>query len=431
MWKRVFVFSFCGLFLALAQIAFGPDSTITAQGKKPSQVLRQVEEQQVKLLGSFDSDVSDGKAQLYEWESRAEKLRQFTADRVAGLNIADWKGDELLALATLYQQAELFAQAASSYRAYLAGGPKDRDAENARVALTRALLENGQLEEAQKLLDERFRQMPNDELRLISSVALHKDLTVAWRDRGKYGEVIKEARRGYDLADNNEKFRRMDPRLRETVDRDQMTMAASLIAAQEKTGFKKEAEEFNQRVLKRDFDHQPGLKSFYEAEMITARLLGNSAPELVTARWLGNQSETAPKTFADLRGKVILLDFWAMWCSPCVGAFPHLREFQTKYAGKGFEVIGVTRFYGRSDSEEDLSREQEWKSLQNFKGKHKLGYSIAVGKLDDPTNDDRYGIAGLPTVILIDRRGNVRQIKRGAGEYRKLEKQIETLVNEN
>jgi hypothetical protein len=108
-----------------------------------------------------------------------------------------------------------------------------------------------------------------------------------------------------------------------------------------------------------------------------------------------------------------------------------LREFQTKYAGKGFEVIGVTRFYGRSDSEEDLSREQEWKSLQNFKGKHKLGYSIAVGKLDDPTNDDRYGIAGLPTVILIDRRGNVRQIKRGAGEYRKLEKQIETLVNEN
>jgi hypothetical protein len=50
--------------------------------------------------------------------------------------------------------------------------------------------------------------------------------------------------------------------------------------------------------------------------------------------------------------------------------------------------------------------------------------------MDDVTNEERYGVIGLPTVILIDRRGNVRHVKRGVGEYRQLEKQIERLIGE-
>ena len=51
--------------------------------------------------------------------------------------------------------------------------------------------------------------------------------------------------------------------------------------------------------------------------------------------------------------------------------------------------------------------------------------------MDDVANDERFVVASLPTVVLIDRRGNIRHIKRGVGEYRKLEKQIEKLINEN
>jgi len=50
--------------------------------------------------------------------------------------------------------------------------------------------------------------------------------------------------------------------------------------------------------------------------------------------------------------------------------------------------------------------------------------------MDDVTNEERYGVIGAPTMILIDRRGVVRHVKRGAGEYRKLEKQIEKLLGE-
>jgi len=178
-----------------------------------------------------------------------------------------------------------------------------------------------------------------------------------------------------------------------------------------------------------DFNHKPELRSVYESELAASRLIGTPAPELEVSRWIEGKQGSS-KSLGELRGNVVLLDFWAMWCGPCVAAFPHLRGFQSKYAGKGFEVVGVTKFYGRSDSEESLKREQEFKSLQNYKAKHQLTYPFAVGKMDDVTNEERYGVAGIPTMILIDRRGAVRHIKRGVGEYRKLEKQIEKLVGE-
>jgi thiol-disulfide isomerase/thioredoxin len=182
----------------------------------------------------------------------------------------------------------------------------------------------------------------------------------------------------------------------------------------------------HQSVLKYDFKNQPSLRTFYDAELAAARLIGNPAPELVIERWLDSE----PRTLADLRGKVVLLDFWAMWCGPCIAAFPYFRELQSKYGEQGLTLIGVTRFYGRSDNEDELPREQEWKSLQNYKSRHQLKYPFAVGKMDDVTNEERYGVAGVPTVFLLDRRGNVRHIKRGVGEYRKLERQIKRLLDE-
>ncbi len=422
---------FCSLLLSSICLTAWPGLPAAAQGRKPSQVLRDFAEQQRKLQERFDQDVSDGKAQVYEWETRVEPWRKLAAERVAGFKIADWKGDELLALATLYQQAELFGAAADAYRAWLTADSKSRNAIRVRQALIGALLESDQLDEAQKLLEELFRQMPEDPFQFIPLVGLHKNLAFALYNLGQYDAAAKQARRGYDLAQNNEKFSRPGEQAQVAVERDRISLAAIFIAAQEKLGFQKEAQELSQRLKNVAFDSQLGLKQFFEMELANARLLGTPTPELVVARWLGNSPDANAKSLADLRGKVVLLDFWAMWCAPCVAAFPHFREFQTKYSGKGLEIVGVTQFFGRSDKEEDLSREDEWKALQAFKSKYRLNYPLAVGKLDDITNSERYGIAALPTVILIDRRGNIRHIKRGGGEYRKLEKQIERLIGES
>ncbi len=403
---------------------------VAGQGGKPSQALKRYVERQRDLQESFDKDVSNGKAQLHEWETHAETLQAFAVAESAGFSIADWKGDELLALASLYQQADLFAKAADVYRAYLANEAKSRETVAIQLALTRVLIESYQFEEAQKTLDELFLEMPKNPLDLSLRIGLYKDLSTAWRDQGKNELVIKQARRGYDLGDNTEKFRRFNQQLLGEATRDQMILAALLVVALERAGFKEDAAKFHSRVLKRDFKSQPDLESFYESELMTARQFNTPAPELDVVRWLNGSSESVPNKIADLKGKVVLLDFWAMWCSPCLGAFPRWRDYQSKFGGKGFQIVGVTKFYGRSDAKDGLSREQELNSLQSFKTKYKLAYPIAVGRMDDVTNEERFGVIGLPTVFLIDRRGNIRHLRRGVGEYRDLEKRIEQLVNE-
>jgi len=425
MMKRILIFSLCGLFWLPILSARGPRIDPLAQGRKPSQVLKQMAERQAKALEKFDNDVREGKAQLYDWESRADSLRQTVAESAAGFKVADWKGDELLALAALYQAAENHPAAIEALHAYLKEDAKSRKAVEAQLALARAFVESEQFAEAEKVLaGMQFARFPFRDAPLVTAarLALYKDLALAWRDLGQIQRALTQAKEGFRLAGPT-----IPDRLSEVAQRDRLTLAALFVALNERQGRKKEADEFQKQFLTNDLKEHPPLQSFYEAELAGARLIGRPAPELAVSRWLGD----ATKAPAASLGKVILLNFWAMWSSSCVGAFPHLVEFQKKFGGKGFEVIGVTRFYGRSDTEEDLSREQEWKSLQTFKTKYHLDYPIAVGRMDDLTNDERYGVAGLPTSVLIDRRGDVRYIQRGESDSRRLEKRIEKLVSGN
>ncbi len=407
-------------FITLAQV--------TAQSKKPSQELRRVVERQEELFEKFDSEVSEGKAQSYEWDARVEMLRRNASESAAGFKIGDWKGDELKALATLYQFAEEYGPAAEAFRALLAS---NRDLNRSgrleiRVSYARALLETDQLGLTEKVLEEMYDKTDENPGVLTSRIALHKDLAVALRDRGQLEQAADQAKKGYHLAEAANRGAMTYSRLRDTTLRDQFTLAAVNIAINERLKKNKEAENFSKLVMNFDLEKQPGLRLFYQSELSIARLIGSEAPEIIAAEWIEGQ----PNSLDKLRGKVVLLDFWAMWCSPCIAAFPNLRGFQTKYESKGFEIIGVTRFYGRSDNEEDISHEKELKSLEVYKRKHQLRYPFAVAKMDDVTNEERYSASFLPTVLLIDRRGNVRHLKRGVGEYNKLERKIVKLIDE-
>ena len=72
------------------------------------------------------------------------------------------------------------------------------------------------------------------------------------------------------------------------------------------------------------------------------KVVGEQAAPLNVEMWVNGE----PLKPEDLQGKVVLLDFWAVWCGPCVATFPHLREWHEKYAEKGLVMVGLTTYYG-------------------------------------------------------------------------------------
>lgn len=145
------------------------------------------------------------------------------------------------------------------------------------------------------------------------------------------------------------------------------------------------------------------------------KLLRETAPELpIVDQWFPG----TPQTLAALRGKVVLLDFWAMWCGPCFDAFPVLTEMHRDQAGEGLVILGFTRYYGMAEGF-PVDNPNEIAALKRFKRKHDLPYDFVVTK--DQAIQRAYGATDLPTAVLIDRKGVIRYIETGTNPSRLVE----------
>lgn len=400
---------------------------VGAQTKKPSQVLRDLTEESKRSLKEFEEDaLSDPFAQIDERARVQQTLREKAAKAVAGYKIADWKGDELSSLAMLYSIAEMKPELVDALVAYLRLEPKARNSPTVELRLIRGLLDIGKLAEAQKRIEAVNWTASMRSGGPIQALTYYKELVTALIEHGQQDDAANLAEKGYlfagSMLDSGDFPEMFAPR----IQADQIQLAAAAVASYEKAGKKREAQRIAGIVEKYDFKSQLELKSAYQDELARLRLIGSNAPELITARWL----ESEGVKIHELRGKVLLLDFWAMWCTPTLRMYPFSKDLQSSYAAQGFQAISVTRFYGRSDGSEKLTRDQELEELKKCKAKFSFPWPVAIAKMDDLSNDERYGVNMAPAIVLIDRRGKIRYIKREPGDPRKLRQEIEKLLGE-
>lgn len=161
-----------------------------------------------------------------------------------------------------------------------------------------------------------------------------------------------------------------------------------------------------------------------KAAKIRLQLIGLPAPEVKSERGYGPFPG-----LAGLSGKVVLLDFFAHWCVPCQEAFPGLRKFYKEFRGQGLEVVGVTRYYGSYGKERDLDKDTEFGKMAGFIKEFNMTWPVIYDASDAFTS---YGVASIPSVAVIDRKGVCRMLHVGysAETFAKFRKEVIEILNE-
>jgi len=140
--------------------------------------------------------------------------------------------------------------------------------------------------------------------------------------------------------------------------------------------------------------------------------VGDAFPELAKFKFEG-------KLPAELKGKIVFVDFWASWCGPCKDSFPVMDAFQKKYSAQGLVIIAVNEDEKKSD-------------MEDFLKENKASFNVVRDVAPDGKKlVDNVEIAVMPSSFILDGEGKVRFIHsgyHGADTKKEYEREIESLL---
>lgn len=133
-----------------------------------------------------------------------------------------------------------------------------------------------------------------------------------------------------------------------------------------------------------------------------------AAPAIILTDLSGNT--ITPSSY---KGKVVLINFWAAWCTPCRDEVPRFVALEEKYRARGFQSIGV-------------SMDDPESALRDFCREYKVNYPVVMG--NQKIAEQFGGVLGLPTTFLIGRDGLIHARYAGTTDFPKLEQEIAALL---
>lgn len=358
------------------------------------------------------------KAPTLEDNIKAHKEKERRAKEYAGLfKLVDWKGEQLFSLGLIYGLAGQPTEAEKALGVYLLD-PTAAKLTQARINLLNALLAQKKFADAAPIAD-RLLDEPKYSYDIISSV----QLLIDGLRKGEINLAIAITEKMVPKLFQYAESQASNPGHAGLV----LGMAIELGVMYRESGDRAKTEEyfaaFHSKFNASPLASIPRVKEMVEAAMFRLKLVGATAPAIEGIEYLG-----LPKTkLSDLKGKVVMLDFLAHWCGPCIASFPETHSLKERYEAKGLVIIGLTNYYGFFEEREKLTNAEELAALKEFLLKRNVKFGVIVGPR---ANEAAYGVAGLPAAALIDRKGTVRYIKQGADYKKEIEKMIQTLVAE-
>lgn len=342
--------------------------------------------------------------------------------------------DDLYYLGMLHHLAGDADNALTTMRLVLKDDPDGYQAQAARNVVVLYAVRKGLLDEAKAAVEKYSHHKPQSADDRYRMEFLLADAYMRGKDYASMTAHAKEmfaAAKEFGNADKTNPFKRDD----------MLTKSAGLLAdSYVKSNHKADALKTIEGLVRLSFELPSG--NLYKLAMYRLALLAPSVddfekilagaasskatpPEVVATEWI----EQTPVKLSELRGKVVLLDFWAHWCGPCRITLPNLSRWHETYKDKGLVILGLTTYYGHGNGRA-MTPPEELAYLKEFKKRNRLPYGIVVDEAEK--NDINYGVNSIPMSFLIDRKGVLRYISPGANEdeIESLGRMIKKLVDE-